>query len=35
MTLKEYVASIGDDRMVVDMLVGTLQRLLVYPAQGS
>ncbi|MFH9298791.1 YdcF family protein [Streptomyces sp. NPDC017520] len=34
MTFEEYVDSIGDDRMVVDMLVGTLQRLLVYPAQG-
>ncbi|WP_097867133.1 YdcF family protein [Streptomyces sp. rh34] len=34
MTFEEYAATIGDDRMVVDMLVGTLQRLLVYPAQG-
>ncbi|MFF8556782.1 YdcF family protein [Streptomyces sp. NPDC015501] len=34
MTFEEYVASIGDDRMVIDMLVGTMQRLLTYPAQG-
>ncbi|MFG3406762.1 YdcF family protein [Streptomyces sp. NPDC048142] len=34
MTFEEYVTSIGDDRMVIDMLVGTLHRLLVYPAQG-
>ncbi|MGW0641431.1 YdcF family protein [Streptomyces badius] len=34
MTFEEYVASIGDDRMVIDMLVGALQRLLVYPARG-
>lgn len=34
MTFEEYAASIGDDRMVIDMLVGALQRLLVYPAQG-
>ncbi|MFH9200460.1 YdcF family protein [Streptomyces anulatus] len=34
MTCEEYAATVGDDRMVVDMLVGTLQRLLVYPARG-
>jgi uncharacterized SAM-binding protein YcdF (DUF218 family) len=34
MTLADYVESIGDARLVVDMLVGALQRLLVYPAQG-
>ncbi|MDJ1643124.1 YdcF family protein [Streptomyces pakalii] len=34
MTFEAYVASIGDDRLVIDMLVGALQRLLVYPAQG-
>ncbi|MFI1187578.1 YdcF family protein [Streptomyces californicus] len=34
MTFEEYAASIGDDRMVIDMLLGALQRLLVYPAQG-
>ncbi|CAL9513504.1 hypothetical protein SUDANB174_03672 [Streptomyces sp. enrichment culture] len=34
MTLNEYVDSIGDARMVIDMLVGALQRLLVYPEQG-
>ncbi|MFF8378883.1 YdcF family protein [Streptomyces sp. NPDC015661] len=34
MTLQDYVDSIGDARLVVDMLVGALQRLLVYPEQG-
>jgi uncharacterized SAM-binding protein YcdF (DUF218 family) len=31
MTLDEYVDSIGDARLVIDMLVGALQRLMVYP----
>ncbi|MFD6759674.1 YdcF family protein [Streptomyces roseolus] len=34
MTLQGYVDSIGDPRLVIDMLVGALQRLLVYPEQG-
>ncbi|MFB6840587.1 YdcF family protein [Streptomyces sp. NPDC056361] len=34
MTLRDYVDSIGDARLVIDMLVGALQRLLVYPEQG-
>ncbi|MFF4572185.1 YdcF family protein [Streptomyces sp. NPDC001410] len=34
MTLSEYVDSIQDARLVVDMLVGSLQRLLIYPEQG-
>lgn len=34
MTLDDYVDSIGDARLVIDMLVGALQRLLIYPAQG-
>ncbi|MGW5583750.1 YdcF family protein [Streptomyces sp. NPDC003857] len=34
MTLRQYVDSIQDVRLVIDMLVGSLQRLLVYPAQG-
>ncbi|MFC9531137.1 YdcF family protein [Streptomyces sp. NPDC056975] len=34
MTLNEYVDSIQDARLVIDMLVGALQRLLVYPDQG-
>ncbi|MEV7754166.1 YdcF family protein [Streptomyces griseofuscus] len=34
MTLREYIDSIGDARLVIDMLVGSLQRLLIYPAQG-
>lgn len=33
-TLDEYVDSIGDARLVIDMLVGALQRLLIYPEQG-
>ncbi|MEV7281135.1 YdcF family protein [Streptomyces sp. NPDC093111] len=34
MTLQDYVDSIGDARLVIDMLVGALQRLLIYPEQG-
>jgi uncharacterized SAM-binding protein YcdF (DUF218 family) len=34
MTLDEYVDSIGDARLVIDTLVGALQRLMVYPEQG-
>ncbi|MFL1902107.1 YdcF family protein [Streptomyces tauricus] len=34
MTFDEYVDSIGDARLVIDMLVGALQRLLIYPEQG-
>ncbi|MER8154671.1 YdcF family protein [Streptomyces sp. NPDC094472] len=34
MTFSEYVDSIQDPRLVIDMLVGALQRLLVYPDQG-
>ncbi|WP_405714797.1 YdcF family protein [Streptomyces sp. NBC_01005] len=34
MTLDEYVDSIKDARLVIDMLVGALQRLLIYPDQG-
>ncbi|MFH8939545.1 YdcF family protein [Streptomyces griseosporeus] len=34
MTFEEYVDSIGDPALVIDMLVGSLQRLLVYPQQG-
>ncbi|WP_331731229.1 YdcF family protein [Streptomyces sp. NBC_00859] len=34
MTFEAYVDSIGDPRLVMDMLVGALQRLLVYPAKG-
>ncbi|MEV7164840.1 YdcF family protein [Streptomyces microflavus] len=34
MTLDEYVDSIGDARLVIDMLMGALQRLMIYPDQG-
>ncbi|MEU9999232.1 YdcF family protein [Streptomyces sp. NPDC050848] len=34
MALPEYVDSIGDARLVLDMLVGAQQRLLIYPEQG-
>ncbi|WP_282692915.1 YdcF family protein [Streptomyces sp. CC208A] len=34
MELPEYADSIGDPHLVLDMLVGAVQRLLVYPAQG-
>ncbi|MFJ8637942.1 YdcF family protein [Streptomyces sp. NPDC093610] len=30
----DYVASIGDVSLVIDMLVGALQRLLLYPQEG-
>jgi uncharacterized SAM-binding protein YcdF (DUF218 family) len=30
----EYVRSIGDERLVVDMMVGDLQRIIAYPARG-
>ncbi|MFD6243302.1 MULTISPECIES: YdcF family protein [Streptomyces] len=29
-----YVRAIGDERLVIDMLVGALQRLIIYPEQG-
>ncbi|MFI5474954.1 YdcF family protein [Streptomyces cacaoi] len=34
MTLPEYVDSIGDARLVLDMMVGAQQRLMIYPRQG-
>ncbi|MFF5778464.1 YdcF family protein [Streptomyces virginiae] len=34
MTFTEYVDSIGDPKLVIDMLVGALQRLQLYPGQG-
>lgn len=34
MTLRDHADSIGDARLVIDMFVGALQRLLVYPEQG-
>ncbi|WP_329420234.1 YdcF family protein [Streptomyces sp. NBC_01693] len=34
MLFDDYVNSIGNVRLVLDMLVGALQRLLIYPAQG-
>lgn len=34
MTFEQYADSIGDARLVIDMLVGALQRLMVYPEQG-
>ncbi|MFJ8939896.1 YdcF family protein [Streptomyces sp. NPDC102365] len=34
MTLAEYVDSIRDAHLVIDMLVGAQQRLMVYPHQG-
>ncbi|MCX4507230.1 YdcF family protein [Streptomyces anulatus] len=34
MTLDEYVDCIGDARLVIDMLMGALQRLMIYPDQG-
>ncbi|MET8216778.1 YdcF family protein [Streptomyces hirsutus] len=34
MTMSEYVDSIGDARLVIDMLAGAQQRLMIYPRQG-
>ncbi len=34
MGLEEYAGSIGDARMVIDMIVGALQRVLVFPRLG-
>lgn len=34
MSLDEYVSSIGDTSLVIDMLTGALQRLMIYPDQG-
>ncbi|MEV6016370.1 YdcF family protein [Streptomyces sp. NPDC051997] len=34
MTLPEYIDSIGDARLVLDMMVGAQQRLMIYPRQG-
>lgn len=34
MSFEEYVDSLQDARLVIDMLVGALQRLLIYPQQG-
>ncbi|MFG2546995.1 YdcF family protein [Streptomyces sp. NPDC048594] len=33
-SFSEYVAAIGDERLVIDMLVGAQQRLMIYPDQG-
>lgn len=30
----DYLASIGDEKLVIDMLVGDLQRIIEYPARG-
>ncbi|MEU3317471.1 YdcF family protein [Streptomyces sp. NPDC006687] len=32
--LDDYIKSIGDEKLVVDMLVGDLQRVIEYPGQG-
>ncbi|WP_030339001.1 YdcF family protein [Streptomyces californicus] len=34
MKLEEYIESIGDARLVLDMLVGAQQRLVLYPKRG-
>jgi uncharacterized SAM-binding protein YcdF (DUF218 family) len=34
MSFVEYIASISDERLVIDMLVGAQQRLMIYPAEG-
>ncbi|WP_031096289.1 YdcF family protein [Streptomyces sp. NRRL S-15] len=34
MTFDDYIDSVGDAQLVLDMLVGALQRLLIYPGRG-
>ncbi|MEE2039324.1 YdcF family protein [Nocardiopsis sp. CT-R113] len=34
LSLEEYVADIGDEKLVVDMVVGDTQRVIEYPARG-
>lgn len=34
LTFGDYMKSIGDERLVIDMLVGDLQRIIEYPKQG-
>jgi uncharacterized SAM-binding protein YcdF (DUF218 family) len=34
MSFAEYIASIGDERLIIDMLVGAQQRLMIYPDEG-
>lgn len=34
LTFPEYTAEIGDEKLVIDMLVGDLQRIIEYPALG-
>jgi hypothetical protein len=34
LSLDDYLNSIGDDKLVIDMLVGDLQRVIDYPARG-
>jgi uncharacterized SAM-binding protein YcdF (DUF218 family) len=34
LSLDDYVKTIGDDNLVIDMLVGDLQRIIEYPALG-
>jgi uncharacterized SAM-binding protein YcdF (DUF218 family) len=34
LTFDDYLKSIGEDKLVIDMLVGDLQRVIEYPARG-
>lgn len=34
MSLADYVTSIGDERLVIDMIVGDFQRIMEYPRRG-
>ena len=34
LSFDEYLKSIGDDKLVIDMLTGDLQRIIEYPARG-
>jgi hypothetical protein len=34
MSLEDYVKSMGDEALVIDMMVGDLQRVIEYPKHG-
>jgi uncharacterized SAM-binding protein YcdF (DUF218 family) len=34
LTFEDYLKSIGDEKLVIDMLVGDLQHVIEYPKQG-
>ena len=34
LSLDDYLEKMGDDKLVIDLLVGDLQRVIEYPARG-